>query len=295
MGTAGDVQRPMDMVEWEVFYSNIINRFSIDFFADNKSAEMLDKLTGSVHTSEHLLKNFIERRTCIVYGAGPTLAATPTEILCNTNFTHVAADGSARLFLDRKVRLPDILVTDLDGGYETVMACAPKSVIVLHAHGDNMDKIKRVVPRLLKLKTKMVLTTETVQKGKVKNFFGFTDGDRAAWLCRYFNAKRIILAGMDFDSDTGEYSKPTGTIINQDRKRAKLEIGKQLIMRLSQESVLTTAPWSTVLSGLSIEKYETFYDSEPDEMASEFMQYAIEEANKSLGNDKKASNGANSC
>ena len=186
MGTAGDVQRPMDMVEWEVFYSNIINRFSIDFFADNKSAEMLDKLTGSVHTSEHLLKNFIERRTCIVYGAGPTLAATPTEILCNTNFTHVAADGSARLFLDRKVRLPDILVTDLDGGYETVMACAPKSVIVLHAHGDNMDKIKRVVPRLLKLNTKMVLTTETVQKGKVKNFFGFTDGDRAAWLCRYF-------------------------------------------------------------------------------------------------------------
>ncbi|NHI04633.1 hypothetical protein DYY67_1794 [Candidatus Nitrosotalea sp. TS] len=50
-------------------------------------------------------------------------------------------------------------------------------------------------------------TTEGKPFDKIKNFGGFTDGDRCVFLARHFGAKRIILFGMDFGDTVGAYSK----------------------------------------------------------------------------------------
>ena len=49
-------------------------------------------------------------------------------------------------------------------------------------------------------------TTQTNPFNKVQNFGGFTDGDRGVFLASYFNAKKIILFGMDFGNQIGKFS-----------------------------------------------------------------------------------------
>lgn len=243
----------MNIDEWlGVSYPAITRVLSIDPSLDAEATELLDNLTSGLRTSEQELRLMIKGRTCIVYGAGPTLPFTPCEVLRDKSLVHVAADGAGRLFLENGL-FPDVLVTDLDGGSEVIHKCAQKSIIVVHAHGNNMDKIWKLVPELLASKAKLVLTTQTAPIGKVMNFFGFTDGDRAAWLCHEFDAGEIILAGMDFDSETGRYSKPDDAWINHERKVAKLKIGKLLMKRLAREADISTAPWSSTIEGISAE------------------------------------------
>ena len=68
------------------------------------------------------------------------------------------------------------------------------SFLVVHAHGNNSDKIMEYVSRL-----KRVLgTTQSTPVGNIYNFGGFTDGDRALFFAVEWGAKIIILAGMDF-------------------------------------------------------------------------------------------------
>ena len=50
-------------------------------------------------------------------------------------------------------------------------------------------------------------STQTKSFGKMENFGGFTDGDRCVFLAEYFNAKKIVLIGMDFGREIGKYSK----------------------------------------------------------------------------------------
>ena len=49
-------------------------------------------------------------------------------------------------------------------------------------------------------------TTQTNPFNKIQNFGGFTDGDRGVFLASYFNAKKIILFGMDFGNQIGKFS-----------------------------------------------------------------------------------------
>ena len=70
--------------------------------------------------------------------------------------------------------------------------------------------------------------------GKVKNFGGFTDGDRCVFLADYFHAKNIILLGMDFGTKIGRYSKKK--VDNRAIKIAKLHRGKKLLEWLAEKS-----------------------------------------------------------
>jgi len=62
-------------------------------------------------------------------------------------------------------------------------------------------------------------TTQLKPFGKLHNFGGFTDGDRAVCLAEHFKAGLIILAGMDFEGEIGEYS---GTC-NEREEKKKIE------------------------------------------------------------------------
>ncbi len=79
------------------------------------------------------------------------------------------------------------------------------SIAIIHAHGDNINKIKKYVP---KLEGKILGTTQINPEPYkfLHNFGGFTDGDRAVYLADHFHAKKIYLMGFDFNGKIGEYS-----------------------------------------------------------------------------------------
>ena len=94
--------------------------------------------------------------------------------------------------------------------------------MVVHAHGDNFDKLELVS----KFKN-CIGTTETRSFEKIHNFGGFTDGDRCVFLAKHFEAKKIILFGMDFGNKIGKYSKTK--ITSKKTKIKKLRQGKKLL------------------------------------------------------------------
>ncbi|MEM2818029.1 MAG: hypothetical protein QXN39_06050, partial [Archaeoglobaceae archaeon] len=48
-----------------------------------------------------------------------------------------------------------------------------------------------------------VATTQSKPFGRVYNFCGFTDGDRAVLIAKKFGAKKITLYGFDFEKAEG--------------------------------------------------------------------------------------------
>ncbi|HOJ43921.1 MAG TPA: DUF115 domain-containing protein, partial [Syntrophorhabdaceae bacterium] len=125
--------------------------------------------------------------------------------------------------------LPDIIVTDLDGSMDDIIrANKAGSFIVVHAHGNNLEKLKAYLPKLRNI----LGTTQTPPIGDLHNFGGFTDGDRSVFLAVELGAKLIILAGMDFGDIITRYSRPqiSEKMEKADEvKRLKLEYAKKLI------------------------------------------------------------------
>ena len=101
--------------------------------------------------------------------------------------------------------------------------------MVVHAHGDNSERIN-----LVKYFKNCIGTTQTKPIRKINNFGGFTDGDRCVFLADYFKAKKIILLGMDFGTRIGKYSK--SKVENRTTKIAKLRRGKKLLEWLAKKS-----------------------------------------------------------
>jgi len=228
---------------WKPWYEKIRKVFGYDIQKDIEASIILDSILREfdVRTALNRLKNLIKNKNVIVFGAGPNLE-NHLKNLANfieeaaTNISLIAADGatSAVLKLDLK---PDIITTDLDGRIsDIVKANKFGSLIVVHAHGDNIDKIKRYV-RAFK-KNSVVGTCQTKPYGVIRNFGGFTDGDRAVFLSLHFNANKILLAGWSFSGLVGKYSKPEFNkhTIASEVKRKKLEIAKTLISWIAKEN-----------------------------------------------------------
>ena len=97
--------------------------------------------------------------------------------------------------------IPDIVITDLDGDEDTLKKIGRKSIFIVHAHGDNIEKLEFV-----KKFKKCIGTTQSNPFNKIQNFGGFTDGDRGVFLANHFGAKKIILFGMDFGEKIGKHS-----------------------------------------------------------------------------------------
>jgi len=92
---------------------------------------------------------------------------------------------------------PDILVTDLDGDIDAqIAASANGTVTLIHAHGDNVDLIMRYAKEF---RGKVVLTTQSRPDNVLRNYGGFTDGDRAYCMVRHFGIRDIRLIGFDLE------------------------------------------------------------------------------------------------
>ena len=187
---------------------------------DYTSARKLNSLLKKKFSKKEL-QNMIEEKTVFVIGAGPSLSKSLRYIKKCKNVTKIVADGAVKALLEKNIK-PDILVTDLDGDLDSIKKIGQTKIpIIVHAHGNNYHKIE-----IVKELSNVVGSTQTKKFEKMENFGGFTDGDRCIFLAEYFNARKIVLIGMDFGQEIGKYSKHK--IINRKMKIKKLKVGKRI-------------------------------------------------------------------
>jgi uncharacterized Rossmann fold enzyme len=185
----------MDFAAWEPIYERILEDFGFDRKGDEEAARFLsDMLTeeNTVNLSE--LEAVISGKPILVCGNAPGLRAELLRINL-PDFVVIAADGAAAVLMGIGHR-PEVICTDLDGNSEAdiekeILACEQGSIVLIHAHGDNMDKLEKYVPRF----KHFIATTQARPFDKVYNFGGFSDGDRCVFVARDFKAKSIRLAG----------------------------------------------------------------------------------------------------
>ncbi|MBM4240419.1 MAG: DUF115 domain-containing protein [Euryarchaeota archaeon] len=221
----------MNLDIWMSWYELILEEFGFSRVDDERSAEILSKILKEKNgLSPHDINI---KKDVIVFGAGPSLKKNISEIKelkldKMDKFTIIAADGATSALLEEDI-IPDIIVTDLDGKMDDITKANKKgSFLVVHAHGDNIDKIKRYVPML----SRVLGTTQSTPPDNVYNFGGFTDGDRGVFLAIAFGARFIILAGMDFGDRITRYSRPDLEELEgkaDEIKYLKLEFAKKLI------------------------------------------------------------------
>ncbi|MDW8042587.1 MAG: DUF115 domain-containing protein, partial [Nitrososphaerota archaeon] len=210
-------------------------KLGLDPEIDRQSAQILNNLlTGRAVSRSYLSQFFGGKLFAAVFGAGPSLVNDLDEFLDVFDFSDavvVAADGAVDAFLEKGVK-PHVVVTDLDGGDDVLLKADELNVVfVVHAHGDNIEKVLGLVPRI---RSRVLGTTQVEPFGVLDNFGGFTDGDRAVFMCEELGMRNIVVAGMDFDGDVGKHSKPKPlTDEERKRKKHKLQIGKTLLETLA--------------------------------------------------------------
>ncbi|KFM14597.1 6-hydroxymethyl-78-dihydropterin pyrophosphokinase protein [Marine Group I thaumarchaeote SCGC AAA799-O18] len=218
----------MTIKGWESKYREILKEFGYSKNRDRQSCKLLNSLLPN-KTKIAEIKDLIWNRPVFIVGAGPSLPSCIPILRKYSNITKIVADGASRALIENNLR-PSIVVTDLDGDITTLKRIGrTKTIIIVHAHGDNTEKLD-----LVKNFKNCIGTTQTKPLGKIHNFGGFTDGDRCVFLANRFKAKKIILFGMDFGTTIGSFSKTR--IINKTIKIRKLRRGKKLLEWLAQKS-----------------------------------------------------------
>ena len=207
----------MTIVDWESKYREILKDFGYSRKKDNQSCKLLNSLLQK-KTQSTGIRDLIENKPVFIIGAGPSLPSCISILKKYKKIPKIVADGATKALIEKGLK-PDIVVTDLDGDIISLKkAGGTNAIMVVHANGDNSDKI-----HLIKNFKNCIGTTQTKPIGKVNNFGGFTDGDRCVFLADHFNAKKIILLGMDFGTRIGRYSK--SKVENRTTKIAKLHCG----------------------------------------------------------------------
>jgi uncharacterized Rossmann fold enzyme len=226
---------------WEQKYQEILDKFNFSREKDLEAAKLLNFILKTSYPLKKLEKK-IKNKTVFVIGAGPSLSSSITPIRKFNQVTKIVADGATKALIENKIR-PDIVVTDLDGNLEYLKkASKMNAIMVVHSHGDNIG----VLP-IASLFRNCIGTTEGRPFGKIKNFGGFTDGDRCVFLARYFGARRIILFGMDFGTRVGRYSKEGRH--DQQTKIKKLRKGRSLLEWLAAKDNKELYTTSTPIKG----------------------------------------------
>jgi len=176
--------------EWEPVYETILADFGYDRAGDEAARDELAGMTDEFDTTRIPVSG-----TVAVVGAGPSLEAE-SDRAADADAVFAASNAADRL---RAVGVGvDVQATDLDKSSETTVQLSREGIpVVVHAHGDNRPAVRRTVPRCDG--EHVLATTQAEPAGPVRNFGGFTDGDRAAFLADHLGADRIVLVGWDFD------------------------------------------------------------------------------------------------
>jgi len=223
----------MDFKKWEIYYRKILKDFIFSAEDDEKSACILDQILENKKVLPlKKIDDLIKDNDIVVFGGGSSLKKSfEKHIDFIKNKIKITADGATTLLIENDVH-PDIVVTDLDGKIQDQLKANNEgSIVIVHAHGDNIKNIKKIVT---KFNGQLIGTTQTNPKKYINlhNFGGFTDGDRAVFLADHFKAKKIFLIGFDFNGKIGEYSFTKNFKI----KNKKLEWCKFFIEQIMEKN-----------------------------------------------------------
>ena len=241
----------MKFVDWYPYYLEILFNLNLDIRKDILSSLLLSNLISNRLLSLDYFKKLNNKKILII-GAGPSIEESLVQkfIKDHSNFIIICADGSTELCLQLDI-VPDFVVTDLDGDIDSLLSANKLgSMLLIHAHGDNIGKILKFVPKF----THFFGTTQVFPLQNVYNFGGFTDGDRCVFLADEFRSSEIWLVGMDFTSPVvGYFSKKR--ISNLKLKKKKLSVGKHLIEILAKKSNsllfnVTTFKFNSLINGV---------------------------------------------
>lgn len=220
----------MHFVTWFPYYQDIRKKMGYSTEEDQKAAYILSDLIKRKFLDPKILDKKIRGKRVLAIGAGPNLDIYTSFLKKNRSFVKIVADGAVKFLIENNIK-PDIVVTDLDGDPRfLVKAEKLGAIMVIHAHSDNIDLMKKFIPKFRKI----VGTTQVMPVEHVYNFGGFTDGDRCVFLAEEFGAKDIVLIGMLFDNKIGPYSKEI--VDNVKVKREKLQIAKKLLQVLAKNT-----------------------------------------------------------
>ncbi len=179
----------MQLERWLEIYEEILEDFGFDKQEDELAAKIMAELGRNKLLDKSVLGIVRGRDVAVVGGAyggesiGEELIITAGKAVYHVDF------------------IPNVHVTDMEENDEILVELERAGcILVLHAHGDNIERIRSVVPKV----GKFVGTTQSVPFDRIYNFGGFTDGDRAALIAKEFGARRVRLYGFDFSHAEGE-------------------------------------------------------------------------------------------
>ncbi|KUL03321.1 MAG: 6-hydroxymethyl-7,8-dihydropterin pyrophosphokinase [Methanomicrobiales archaeon 53_19] len=182
----------MRFEDWEPHYTEILDYFGFDRAADEEAATLLAEILPRDDIGA--LTTLISGKNVTICGNAPCLASETDRI----EGVVIAADAAALILYNAGI-IPDAIFTDLDGADDPFITMNEgKTIIAVHAHGDNMPLLRRWVPRF---PGKLIGTTQASPRNNIHNFGGFTDGDRAAFTADALGAARLNFIGFDL-SDT---------------------------------------------------------------------------------------------
>ena len=206
----------VEVSEWEPIYEAILADFGFDRAADERARDVLADLTDPFDLDR---LSAVEGATVAVAGAGPSLESDAA--VAREADVVIAASVAADRLADCGVAV-DAMVTDLDKTPETAVEFTRAGTpVAVHAHGDNVPAVREYVPQCDD--AALLPTTQARPAGPVRNFGGFTDGDRAAFLADHLGADRLVFPGWDFDDPS------VGA-----QKRKKLRWAERLLAHLER-------------------------------------------------------------
>ncbi len=210
----------MDFSAWEPVYERILADFGYPRSEDEHARDVLAEL---LEGESFDIDNWsLAGQQVAIAGGASSLHDEEALSLAHSADTVIAASTAVDVLREQGISV-DCMVTDIDKNPETARKLTAKETpVAVHAHGDNIDLVREYVPTFEQ--EFIIPTTQAAPKASVRNFGGFTDGDRAAYLADYCGAAELVFPGWDFaDSSVGP------------EKRKKLDWAARLLFELERK------------------------------------------------------------
>jgi uncharacterized Rossmann fold enzyme len=185
----------MRFSDWEPVYEAVLADFGYGREGDERARDILTNLLPGPGYDPARLN--LRGATVAIAGGADRLTRTADLALARDAEAVVAASDAATRLREHDVCV-DCMVTDLDKRPETARELtAVGTPVAVHAHGDNVETLRSVVPGLSE--GAVIPTTQARPVDGVHNFGGFTDGDRAAFLADALGAGKLVFPGWHID------------------------------------------------------------------------------------------------
>lgn len=225
--------------EWNSVY-NIVKILvpGLNYRLDQYSTDILsNKLSNMKNTIslDSFLNQLSGREQAIVIGCGENINKELNYLSRLSSIRSksliVVADAAVKPALEHGI-IPDLVVTDLDGDLKyLLLASVLGSITVIHAHGDNINRIEKYVELY---QGPVIGSTQVEPRPHVYNFGGFTDGDRALYILYHVGYRDVILVGFDLENPSNCPGKMQADI---EIKKRKLEVAKIIISILTNKGL----------------------------------------------------------